>query len=209
MTQKQPFRCKIEQFIQQNAHPVDKFTHQPRLYQLACQLATQSNLSFDDDILHAAAWLHDIGVFVGHRPEDPEQLATWDNIAYALRLVPTLLTQWDFPTAKVPSVLNAIATHQPQQQPQTPEAILLHDADLLELLGATGLCRALAKTGRDTRYTTYESVIPVLEQTLKLPQYLLLESARIMAQDRLLLTQQFLTAAQNEWCGSGETQSKS
>ena len=46
------------------ANPPDKFSHQPRLHQLARQLAESQ--PFDDDVLYAAAWLHDLGVFIGH-----------------------------------------------------------------------------------------------------------------------------------------------
>lgn len=209
MTIKTPYRCQIEHYIQQNALPADKFSHQPRLYQLACTLARMSGLVYDDDILHAAVWLHDLGVFIGHRPDDPLQLSQWDNITYAIRTVPHLLTDWQFPAEKIPAVIDAIASHQPKHHPTTPEAILLHDADLLELLGATGICRALVKTGRDTRYDTYESVLPVLEKALALPNHLILDAAKTLATPRTDLLHYFLTAAHDELCGTPVKQSES
>ncbi len=83
------WRQQLADYIRAQAQPVDKFSHQPRLYALACELA--EGFSLDDDILYAACWLHDLGVFIGHRPEDPALLATWDNVAYAIAQTPPLL----------------------------------------------------------------------------------------------------------------------
>ncbi len=48
-------------------------------------------MSYDDDVVYAAAWLHDLGVFIGHRPEDPEALSRWDNVSYAMKQAPAAL----------------------------------------------------------------------------------------------------------------------
>src|SRR5437763_16954277 len=69
------YRQAIANYIRTHANPPDKLSHQPRLYHLAKQLA--GGQPFDDDVLYAAAWLHDLGVFIGHRPEDPAELAKW------------------------------------------------------------------------------------------------------------------------------------
>ena len=66
---KPDYRRAIAQYIREQAKPPDKFSHQPRLYALAKQLAEDK--SFDDEVLYAAAWMHDLGVFIGHRPEEP------------------------------------------------------------------------------------------------------------------------------------------
>ena len=67
------WRHALQHYLTQHAQPRDKFSHQPRLYALACRLAGDAR--FDDDILFAACWLHDLGVFIGHRPEDLAELA--------------------------------------------------------------------------------------------------------------------------------------
>lgn len=172
------FRSAIESYISQHAQPIDKYSHQPRLYALALYLAKEAQIAFDDDILHAAAWLHDIGVFEGHRPTDPAQLATWDNVAYACQRIPQLLQAWHFPLEKISVVIDAVAHHAAHCQPSTPEAMLLHDADLLEQLGAVGIMRTLSKVGRDTRYQTHGPAIAVLERALKLPSLLQLPAAK-------------------------------
>ena len=191
-----PWRQQLADYIRAQAQPIDKFSHQPRLYALACELA--DGVSVDDDILYAACWLHDLGVFIGHRPEDPAQLASWDNVAYAIAQTPPLLQQFGFPTEKIPAVQAAIRDHHPQARPTAIEAILLHDADLLELLGAVGLLRTLGKVGRDTRYQTFADLLPVLEGYSRLEPQLLSEAARRLAVPRLALLRQFLQQAREE-----------
>ena len=195
------FRTSIETYLRENALPVDKYSHQPRLYALTLQLAQSAGLAYDDDILHAAVWLHDLGVFEGHRPVDPDALSKWDNVAYACEMIPALLTSWRFPAEKIPAVIDAIRQHVANGRPATPEAILLHDADLLELLGAVGIMRALSKVGRDTRYTTHGSVVKVLESALQLPDQLLLPAAKLIAEQKVSVLQMFLTALTNETYG--------
>jgi uncharacterized protein len=193
-----PFRLAIETYIHQHAIPIDKYSHQPRLYALTLQLAKDAQLPFDDEILHAAVWLHDLGVFEGHRPEDPALLSTWDNVAYACKTIPALLKQWGFPPDKIPAVIEAIEQHAAHCQPTQPEAILLHDADLLELLGAVGIMRALSKVGRDTRYATHGEAVKVLEKALVLPEKLQLAAAKTMANSRILLLEHFLSSLSDE-----------
>lgn len=195
---KAPYRSAIESYIQQHARPIDKYSHQPRLYALALQLASSENLVFDDEILHAAVWLHDIGVFAGHRPEDPELLAKWDNVAYACQVLPALLTDWGFPVGKIPAVIYAIEQHAANKSPTTAEAVLLHDADLLELLGAVGIMRALSKVGRDTRYPTHGEAMKVIASACHLPDFLLLPASRSLAEQRLITMKQFMTSLTNE-----------
>ena len=195
------FRSAIEAYIRQHALPVDKYSHQPRLYALALSLAQSANISFDDDVLHAAVWLHDLGVFEGHRPTNPELLAKWDNVAYACQVLPALLHSWNFPEEKVSSVIYCIQQHAASCRPDSAEAILLHDADLLEQLGAVGIMRTLCKVGRDTRYATHGSAVKVLESALNLPDLLLLPEARPLAEKRTVTLQQFINSLADETFG--------
>ena len=66
-TTAQPWRAAIENYIAAHANPTHKFGHQPRLYALTQLIG--AGLTYDDDVVFAAVWLHDIGVFIGHRPE--------------------------------------------------------------------------------------------------------------------------------------------
>jgi len=191
------YRGALLEYVRANARPQDKFSHQPRLYRLAVQLA--EGQPFDDDVLFAAAWLHDLGVFVGHRPEDPVRLAAWDHIAYAVEKVPPVLQQLGFPARKIPAVLDVIRTHLPSSAPATVEGALLRDADILEQLGAVGILRTVSKIGRDTRFVRFADALRMLQRNAdELPAKLRLDSARRLAEPRLKILRQFLAAAAAE-----------
>jgi uncharacterized protein len=191
------WRRSVIEYIRTEARPVDKFGHQPRLYALACCIGKE--LDFDDDVLFAAAWMHDLGVFVGHRPSDAAGLARWDHVPYTIARTRELLPAWGFPAEKLDAVASAIATHQPHHDPVETEAILLRDADILEQLGGIGALRAIAKVGRDTRYPTFSAVIPHLQNAVDdLPALLRLRSARLLAAERVTCLQSLLAAIHAE-----------
>lgn len=193
-------RRRLTEYIRSQALPIDKFGHQPRLYRLT-RLVGEGQ-SYDDEVVHAAAWLHDLGVFVGHRPVDLVALEAWDNVDYAMKQAPAVLRRIGFSEAKIPAVVEAIRTHQPSASPETTEGVVLRDADILEQLGSVGILRVAAKTGRDTRYPTFTSVAQALRKNLEqLPQQLRLEKAKIIAQPRIALLQHFLAELDSEAAG--------
>lgn len=190
-------RQAIVDYIRTNANPPDKFSHQPRLYQLARSLAEDQ--PFDDDVLYAAVWMHDLGVFIGHRPEEPAKLSGWDNVGYAMEKTPGLLRQFGFPPHKIPAVVEAIRTHLPSGKPTSFEGTLMRDADILEQLGAVGILRTVSKVGRDSRFVRFSDALRVLQRNLdELPSQLQLDSARRLAEPRLILLKAFLEAARTE-----------
>jgi len=191
------YRSAIADYLRANARPVDKFSHQPRLYALAKRLG--EGLSFDDDVLYAAAWLHDLGVFVGHRPEDPTALAAWDNVAYAVNRVPDLLREFGFPEEKIAAVVTVIAEHLPSKVPGSVEGVLLRDADILEQLGAVGILRNVSKVGRDTRFHRHADAVALLRRNAQeLPGKLQLPQSRQQAESRLRVMEAFLKGAEEE-----------
>ncbi|MGA2248943.1 HD domain-containing protein [Terracidiphilus sp.] len=191
------WRESVVEYIRAEAQPVDKFGHQPRLYALATQIG--NGMDYDDDIVFAAAWMHDLGVFLGHRPSDPAQLARWDHVPYTIARSRELLSTWGFPASKLNAVTEAIRTHQPQDDPALIEAVILRDADILEQLGAIGGLRALVKIGRDTRYITYSDVLPVLERFVEyLPGKLRLVQSKALAAERVDSLRALLAAIKNE-----------
>ena len=190
-------RAAIEELIHVAARPVDKFSHQPRLYHLASHLARGH--SCDDEVLHAAAWLHDLGVFIGHRPEEPAALAEWDCVGYAMARAPEVLARCGFPAEKVPAVVEAIRCHQPPARPGTIEGVILRDADILEQLGAVSVLRTVSKVGRDTRFATFADAIRVLQRNVEmLPAQLALPESRKLAAARIEILRAFLAAAEAE-----------
>lgn len=191
------FRAALVDYIRAEAKPVDKFSHQERLYTLTREIGVGQ--SYDDDVVFAAVWLHDLGVFIGHRPENPDALAAWDCVAYAMQQAPEVLSRLGFPIAKIPAVVEVIRTHQPQEQPTTIEGVIVRDADLLEQLGAVAVLRTVCKIGRDTRFHTFPDALRVLQRNADtlLPQ-IRLPAARRLAEPRLAVLTAFLQAARAE-----------
>src|SRR5258707_6366034 len=193
----QDWRGSVARYIREQAKPPDKLSHQPRLHQLAKQLADDQ--PFDDDVLYAAAWMHDLGVFIGHRPEEPALLAAWDNVAYAVKEAPARLLEFGFPAEKIPLVAEALRTHLPPGKPTSFEGRSLRDADILEQLGAIGIMRVVSKIGRDTRFVHFADALRVLRGNLgRLPAQLHLRSALALAEPRLRILKAFLEAAEAE-----------
>jgi uncharacterized protein len=195
------FRSALSEYVRSQALPVDKLGHQPRLYALT-QLVGRG-LTYDDDVVYAAAWLHDLGVFIGHRPQDPIELSRWDNVAYAMKQAPAALLQSGFPTTKVAPVVEAIRTHQPHMSPSALEGAILRDADILEQLGAIGILRVAAKVGRDTRYPTFTDAATTLRKALaELPGKLQLDAAKTLARPKIALLEGFLQGLDQEAHGA-------
>jgi uncharacterized protein len=195
------FRSRLAEYVSSQALPIDKLGHQPRLYALTQLIG--HGMSYDDDVVYAAAWLHDLGVFIGHRPEDPEALSRWDNVIYAMKQAPAALARCGFPATKVAPVVEAIRTHQPHLSPTSVEGAILRDADILEQLGAIGILRVVAKVGRDTRYPTFTDAAGTLRKALSdLPGRLHLDTAKALAQPKIDLLESFLRAVDNEAHGA-------
>ncbi len=100
------------------------YSHCQRVYHLAREL----DEDFDDDILYAACFLHDIVVGDdGHRKSAVK--------------AEQILHETGFPADKISAVYESIESHWPGSRPKLKEAKMLHDANLLDSLGAIGLIR--------------------------------------------------------------------
>src|ERR1700721_775679 len=91
------WREAVVAYIRAEALAVDKYCHQPPLYALACRVGEGAD--YDDDIVFAATWIHDLGVFTGHRPQNLNQLARWNHVPSTIRRGRQLFSGWDFLSA--------------------------------------------------------------------------------------------------------------
>lgn len=133
------WRANVLQFAQAHLkHPAWGLSHSMRDYELARALAKQDHVRLDDDVLYAAAYLHDIAALPPYEKPDV------DHADEAVRIVGDLLKGTGFPLAKLEAVRGAIRTHMFDRDPQGPEALYLHDADALDWLGAIGVARIFA-----------------------------------------------------------------
>ena len=195
------FRSQLETYLRDQANPEHKYSHQPRLYALTREIAANITPAptYDDDVVYAAAFLHDLGVFIGHRPEDPQQLKRWNHVTYTCDQAPAILIRCKFPMEKIEAVLACIREHQPHDNPQSFEATLLRDADILEQLGAIGILRTAAKLGSDTRFHLFSDVRNSLQRSLDtLPSQISLDATRELAAPRIAALYSFLEALKDE-----------
>jgi uncharacterized protein len=198
-TANQDWRDALIARIRIEALPPEKFSHQARLYALARAIADAGTEAVDDDVLFGAAWVHDLGVFVGHRPEDPERLKHWNSTDYTVAHAGAVLLECGFPPDKVPAAIECIRTHEGHGSPTTPEGVVLRDADLLEQLGTVAVMRTTAKIAQDTRFVTFADAAGSLRKALEtVPGLIRLSAAKAMAEPRILALRGFLEALDAE-----------
>lgn len=134
-----PWRDKVTAFAAENfKHPAWGFSHSQRDYRLAREMAAADHVALDDDVLFAAAYLHDMGAF------DRWAEAKKEHGDVAAEKIDLVLGDTDFPKAKLDAVRAACRTHMFNFTPAGPEARYLHDADALDWLGAIGVARLFA-----------------------------------------------------------------
>ena len=199
MTEAQPWRKTLIDRIRVEAQPPEKFSHQARLYALTQQIAASITEPVDDDVLFGAVWVHDLGVFTGHRPSEPEELKRWNSTAYTVGKAPEVLRECGFPEGKIAAAIECIRTHESHGDPGTIEGVILRDADLLEQLGAVAVMRTTAKIAQDTRFITFADACRSLERALKtVPPFIRLAKTQELAEPRMVALRDFLKALQEE-----------
>jgi HD superfamily phosphodiesterase len=142
-------------------NPAWGYSHSVRDYALARELAATDQVSLDDDVLFAAAYLHDMAAF---KPWENEKL---DHSDVAAGIVDTVLKGTGFPMAKIDAVRGAIRTHMYYRDPVGPEALYLHDADALDWLGAIGVARVMALVDPNGGDPDGPQAVKMLEENLK------------------------------------------
>ncbi len=169
-------------------HPAWGYSHCERDYALARELAAADHVTLDDDVLFAAAYLHDLAAF---KPWENEKL---DHADVAADRVHEFLQGTGFPMQKVDAVRSAIRTHMYDRDPGSPEALYLHDADALDWLGAIGVARIIALVDANGGKPTGPEVIPMLEENLaKVPARVLSPAGRARVPARKRELAEFLT----------------
>ena len=153
-------------------------------------MARAEGLAVDADVLFAAAFLHDWGGI------EPFASTGVDHAVRSVELAEPFLTGLGFPMEKFPAVRAAILGHMYQREPDGPEAIVLHDADALDFLGALGAARMLAATGDAP---DYDLALRRIERfAVDVPPRLKTASARDMATGRIAVMTEFLAALRRE-----------
>jgi uncharacterized protein len=173
------------------ADAIHDFDHVLRVLALAERLAYREDA--DIEIVRTAALLHDVARGHGDRLEN-------DHARAGAEMARAILDGQ--PAPKVDAVAHAVAAHRFRTgpAPQTVEAMVLHDADKLDAIGAIGIARAFAFGGHEGQ-RLWAEVPPGYQETpqtrsehtpvheyhmklLKIRDRLLTGSARSLAQQR-------------------------
>jgi HD superfamily phosphodiesterase len=174
-------------------NPAWGYSHSVRDYALARELAAADQVSLDDDVLFAAAYLHDMAAF---KPWENEKL---DHSDVAAGIVDTVLKGTGFPMAKIDAVRGAIRTHMYYRDPVGPEALYLHDADALDWLGAIGVARVMALVDPNGGDHDGPKAVKMLEENLKdVPARVLSPAGRALVAPRKAELEGFLRDLRRE-----------
>jgi HD superfamily phosphodiesterase len=188
------WRTIIAQFaLDHFKNPAWGYSHCLRDYRLARELAAADHVSLDDDVLYAAAYLHDMAAF------EPWEKSGVDHADQAASIVDTVLKNTGFPMKKVEAVRGAIRTHMYDRDPLGAEALYLHDADALDWLGAVGVARLFGLVDAHGGNPTGPDVVKELESNLaKVPARVLSPAGKARVAARTEELQSFLRELRQE-----------
>jgi uncharacterized protein len=168
-------------------HPAWGYSHSVRDYALARELAAADQVSLDDDVLYAAAYLHDIAAFAPW--EEPKV----DHSDVGARVIDSVLKGTGFPIEKIDAVRAAIRTHMYYREPVGPEALYLHDADALDWLGAIGIARIIALVDPHGGNPDGPKAVALLSDNLsKVPEHVFSPAGRAQVSQRKAELEKFL-----------------
>lgn len=175
-------------------HPVWGHAHCLRVHAMAERLASEESVSYDAEILRVSALLHDIGLYKAYALRDAP-----DHARRSAAVAGRILKDGDFPPQATKVALEAIEHHPPgTPQGSTAEAALLKDAVALDYLGAIGLSRVLAMVGIEDDVQDMRAAIWHAESLRRqLPDLLILQTSRVIAQDRTAEMDDFLNDLRN------------
>ncbi|NLG28078.1 MAG: HD domain-containing protein [Chloroflexi bacterium] len=188
------WRDRLNRLSAQCPHPAWGPAHCQRVYELARELAALERTCVDAEALFAAACLHDLGAM------PPYRRTGVDHAERSAELAVELLPGAGFARERIPLVRTIIRRHMYADAPsEPPEAVLFHDADTLDFLGAIGVARILSIVGLDDWAPDLPSAVQLLQRFQReLPDRLLCASARRMAAPRTAEMEAFLRALGTE-----------
>ena len=188
------WRDTVRTFAKQHfKQPAWGYSHCERDYALARQLAATDHADIDDDVLYAAAFLHDMAAF------PPWANDKVDHADEAARIVDSVLKGTGFPMNKVDAVRGAIRPHMFARDPVGREAVYLHDADALDWLGAIGVARVIALVDPNGGEPDGPKAIAMLSDNLaKVPSRVMSPAGRRLVAARKAELEQFLKDLRRE-----------
>ena len=149
------------------------FEHSWRVYHLARQIG--EGIPFDDDVLHAACFLHDVEMSSGHPRSSADKARA-------------ILHETGFDPDKIPLVAEAILNHMHGGKPASVEAKLLFDANLLDSIGAVGFARLSVGAFLWYNMKTMPEILQYIARELSFTEKFHFEKSRELARDKIAFT---------------------
>lgn len=201
-------RRAVEPYYRHSHH--DR-SHVERVYKLALRIAREVSEPVDLDVLRAAVLLHDVA-----RAMEDEGLVE-DHAREGAAIARRILHELGFPPEKVEKVCRCIEAHRFRSsvKPDSVEAMILQDADRLDMLGAVGVARAFVRGGWSNTPLHDPSIPPkerydgrsetvinhFYEKILKIKDTLNTAPAKRIAEGRHRFVEEFLERFLKEWEG--------
>lgn len=175
-------------------HPAWGVSHSQRVYELSLQLAMEPGIDVDQDALFAAAYLHDMGAF------EPYKRPGVDHAERSVQVIEEFLDSVGFPLDRTSLVKDIIRGHMFYANPAPQiEAVIFHDADVLDFMGAIGVARLLSIVGLDDWTPDLKSAIELIQRfSQELPEKLHTTQAQQMGKVRRAEMKAFLTSLSKE-----------
>ncbi len=161
---------------------VSGYEHASRVYKLARRVGGLQ----DDEVVYAASYLHDIAFTEPH-----------NKIAAAN--AERLMRQMRYSDDKVNKAKDAIMNHRTDGEPESGEAIAVHDANQLENLGAVGIARVCWLAKDSSKVGGIADLLGILKNyRTKCYDSLVSERGKQLATEKLKTMDAFIAALEKE-----------
>lgn len=128
-------------------------SHAERLLRLVELIG--ADIQYDSDVMELAAYMHDWGAFPAYMIKDVEHAVRSRQV-----VEDEILSSLDLTSGQKKALLETIEFHdyRDKRPPQSQEALLLREADMLEFLGTIGMAREFARGPKDVE-TCYKRIL--------------------------------------------------
>jgi uncharacterized protein len=193
----EPWREKVIAFAAKNFQQGHTYGHSRRDYVLAKNLAAADHVAMDEDVIFAAAYLHDMGSLAPWADTNRAHGDVHGDVGAAK--IDLVLADTDFPKAKLDAVRAAIRTHMFNRDPgATAEARYLHDADTLDNLGASGVASLLVVVDANGGKPTAQQLLKNFDNTKPIEKGVITPAGKAQLAIRVAEQKAFLDALRAE-----------